>query len=136
LTYKVTSNNMNLVLTSQMKTAYKQVQTPDGNIKAIPDGRARDGYTRLDFQSDIRLHLTLDSVDKCAKCGGDISYVSGLCMNCNSSEKKKKWRRRVKVVKNRFRDMSGNDWIDELREPSWEEIKKLVVLTPYEILVE
>jgi hypothetical protein len=99
----------NLVCTSQMKNLYKNIQDADGRVHTIKEGRQRDGYDRLDFESDIRLYvsLTTDSRPK----------------------------RTVSVIKNRFIDRASDDWVPEI-SPSWEGIKSTIKLAEGERLLE
>ena len=127
----------NLILTSQMKDKWKQVQTSSNDVKAIQDGRMRDGYARLDFQSDIRLHVVIQ--DSCSKCGKIIP--TGEICNTESCLKtfpmpSKKLKRFVSVVKNRFLNRVGESWIPELKTNDWSGIKELVKLAPGEKLLE
>lgn len=72
--------------------------------------RIRDGYKKTPFQADLRFYIYLEREDD-----GSV-------------------RRHVKVVKNRFVDPTGPDWVDEIN-PSWEDVKAITKL-PEEVFVE
>jgi len=97
--YRVVSAERNVVFTSQLKDEYV------GGEKT--GRRERDGYKRLDFMCDIRLYLKIVEVKEGSK---------------------KKYKRVAKVIKNRFLDVLSPDYVWEIVNPSFEDIKKLVLL--------
>jgi len=100
---------MNLVFTAQMKDEW---------VDRRPTGRrVRDGYPKANFQADIRLYLELKrKVDE-----KTMKYLEGYERVC-------------RVIKCRFRDMTSEEWIAELKELNWEGIKKLTKLKEEEIV--
>jgi len=99
----------NLVMTLQMKPLYKKVMDASGNVTVIQEGRQANKYERLDYAADIKLYIFLEG------------------------EKIKK--RHTLVVKNRFLDQAGTDWIPEV-EANYQEVRKLIKLRTGEMLLE
>ncbi len=100
---------MNLVFTSQMTDEW---------ISGKPTGRrVRKGVPDMNFQADIRLFLQLRQ-----KVDNTMRYTGEFERTCS-------------VLKCRFRDQAdSNDWINELKNISWEGIKELSKLRSEEIV--
>ena len=111
---KVTDPNgefcMNLVFTAQMKDEW---------VKRESTGRRiRDGHPKANFQCDLRFYLQLkQKVDP-----KTMQYIN-------------EYERTCQILKCRFRNQADKvDWVLELKELTWEEIKKLTKLAEGEIV--
>ncbi len=101
---------MNLVFTSQMKDEWQ------GNKST--GKRIRKGYPDANFQSDIRFYLQVTQKVDLAT----MQYIN-------------EYERKCTIIKNRFRDqVNKEDWIQELKELTWDNIKKLTKLAVEEIV--
>ena len=109
----------NLIMTSQMKDLWKSSMDADGAVHSAKEGRQRDGYQRLDFESDIRLFV----------------FLKDEVVNVGTPNQKTMSKRYVQVAKNRFIDKASDKWIANIN-PTWEDIKGLVVLNPGEVIPE
>ena len=100
LFYKIVKAERNIVCTSQLKDEW---------VKGERTGRKeRDGYKRLNFMADIRLYLKI--VEKKDLKTGAIRFV-----------------RIAKVLKNRFIDLTDENYIFEIENPDFLKIKDLVL---------
>lgn len=104
----------NLVFTSQMKDLYTNAMDNAGQMHSTKTGRKTDGYSRSDFECDLRFYLSLKEV---------------------MGENGVKYERRVDVVKNRWTDKASDAWIPTIKS-SWLEVKKLIKPLKDEVIVE
>ena len=110
---KITSEmGMNLVFTSQMRDEWGTDSKPTGR-------RIRKGYPDANFQADIRLFLQITKkLDT-----KTMQYIEG------------EFERKCTVLKNRFRDQANKEeWVSDLKDLSWEGIKKLTKLEVGEVV--
>jgi len=97
-----TGYGKNLVCTSKLKDLYKTALDSDGKQISWKEGKQRDGYARLDYQSDLRFLMTIAE-------GSPPT-------------------RQIAVAKNRFLDKVNDSAIwKSVIKGTWEDVKSLCV---------
>jgi hypothetical protein len=98
----------NMVVTAGMKDEYIQDKKTGKRI--------RDGYARMPQQADIRLYLRIAEKTKVSESGIAVTEYVRECV----------------VVKNRFRDKAGKDWIPNLNPVDWKTLMQATGLSEEE----